>query len=627
MNRNFNLKAMLNFLLVCFLLLTNTMYSFSMKEPEKPNILWIVSEDNTTMLGCYGDKFATTPHIDKLASEGILYTNAYSQPACALSRSTLITGMFASSLGTEQMRSNYPIPDFIQFFPIYLRQAGYYTTNNAKEDYNTSRHRGVWNESSEKASYKNREPGQPFFAVFNLGITHESSIGVHKSPGKLIHDPDKVMIPPYLPATPEMKNDFALYYDKIEVMDKQVADLLKELDEAGLTNNTIIFYYSDNGGVLGRSKRFMYDAGLHVPLVIRFPKKYASLAPAPVGSRIDRVVSFEDFAPTVLSLAGVEMPSYMQGKPFLGEQQVLEKEYAFGFRGRIDESLEMIRTIRSKKYRYIRNYMPNKIYGQHNEYLWQAKSMASWENSYKSGSLNATQSTFWHQKPSEELFDTEVDPYNVNNLAGEKAYKVILEKMRQDCKDIIHRTKDTGFIPESMRVTISKNSTVYDFAHSNNYPLERILETADMATLRDIQYLDELIMRLSDKNPIIRYWAATGCTVLGKQAKKARSKLLVLLKDEVAAVRIAVAEALYSIGDNAAIIPTLTSILSSDNQFERVETLTVLEKMKNDAKDALPAIIQMVDLRDDKKNPTQPLWKFPHDIKIAKRIIANIDLN
>ncbi len=467
----------------------------------RPNILWIVSEDNTTMLGCYGDQFATTPHIDKLASEGVLYTNAYSQPACALSRSTLITGMLATSLGTEQMRSNYPIPDFIQFFPEYLRQAGYYATNNAKEDYNTVKRRNVWNESSEKASYINRNPGQPFFAVFNLGTTHESSIGVHKSQGKLIHDPDKVIVPPYLPATPEMKNDFALYYDKIEEMDKQVADLLKELDDAGLKDNTIVFYYSDNGGVLGRSKRFMYDSGLHIPLIIRFPEKYASLAPAPIGSQTDRIVSFEDFAPTILSLAGVEIPSYMQGKPFLGKQQVPEKEYAYGFRGRIDESLEMIRTIRSKKYRYIRNFMPHKIYGQYNEYLWQAKSMASWENSYKAGSLNAMQSTFWHQKPSEELYDTESDPYNVNNLAGNKNYKVVLEKMRKDCKSIIIKSKDTGFIPESMRVTISKNNTVYDYAHSDNYPLERILETADMGTTRDIKYLAELITRLSDKNP------------------------------------------------------------------------------------------------------------------------------
>lgn len=627
MNRNFNLKAIHNFLLVCFLLLTNTMHSFSMKEPVKPNILWIVSEDNTTMLGCYGDQFATTPHIDKLASEGILYTNAYSQPACALSRSTLITGMFATSLGTEQMRSDYPIPDFIQFYPEYLRQAGYYTTNNGKEDYNTLRRRNVWNESSEKATYKNREPGQPFFAVFNLGITHESSIGVHKSPGKLIHDPEKVVVPPYLPVTPEMKNDFALYYDKIEMMDKQVANLLKELDDAGLADNTIVFYYSDNGGVLGRSKRFMYDAGLHVPLIIRFPKKYASLAPAPAGSRMDRVVSFEDFAPTILSLAGVEMPSYMQGKPFLGEQQGPEKEYAFGFRGRIDESLEMIRTIRSKKYRYIRNYMPNKIYGQHNEYLWQAKSMASWEKSFIAGSLNATQSTFWHQKPSEELFDTEVDPYNVNNLARDKKYKEVLEKMRQDCNDIILRTKDAGFIPESMRVNISKNNTIYDYAHSDNYPLERILETADMGTTRDMKYLAELTTRISDKNPIIRYWAATGCTVLGKQAGKARPKLMVLLQDDVPAVRIAAAEALYGLDGTAIVIPTLTDLLHSDNQIERVEALSVLEKMGKDAKAALPAIKEMVALRDDKKNPNQPLWKSPHDIKIAKRIMANINTN
>jgi len=622
MNYKETINNMRNLFLISFFWTLCASHSWSQQKELRPNILWIVSEDNSPMLGCYGDKFATTPNIDKLAKEGVLYKNAFAQPTCALSRSTLITGMLASSLGTEQMRSNYPIPGFIQFFPKYLRQAGYYTTNNAKEDYNTVRRRDAWNESSEKAGYKNRKPGQPFFAVFNLGITHESSIGIHRTGRKLNHNPDKVVIPPYLPATPEMKNDYALYYDKIEEMDTQVAGLLRELDDSGLADNTIVFYYSDNGGVLGRSKRFMYDPGLHVPLIIRFPKKYASLVGPQAGSRTNRIVSFEDFAPTVLSLAGVEIPSYMQGKPFLGKQKVPEKEYAFGFRGRIDESLEMIRTIRSKKYRYIRNYMPHKIYGQQNEYLWQAKSIVSWENSYKAGTLNAMQSAFWHQKPSEELFDTEADPYNVNNLAGNKKYEKILEKMRKDCREIILKNKDAGFIPESMRVTISKSSTVYDYVHSENYPLERILETADMGTTRDVSYLKELSTRLTDKNPIVRYWAATGCTVLGTQAQEARPQLVSLLRDIEPAVRVAAAEALYGLGDNAIGIPLLSNILRSDNQIERVEALTVLEKMGRDVKSALPAIREMDEMRDDKKEKDMPLWKFPHDVKIAKRIIS-----
>ncbi|MDF3078675.1 MAG: sulfatase [Sphingobacteriaceae bacterium] len=591
---------------------------------DRPNILWIVSEDNTTMLGCYGDKVATTPNIDKFATEGVLYEHAFAQPACALSRSTLITGMLACDMGTELMRSNYPIPDFIKLFPKYLRQVGYYATNNDKEDYNFNRHPNTWDESSTKATYKNRKPGQPFFAVFNLGVTHESSIGIRGSKKPTQHDPEKVIIPPYLPATPEMKHDWAAYYDKIETMDQQVGKLLKELKEAGLAENTIVFYYSDNGGVLGRSKRFMYDSGLHVPLIIRFPKKYANIASAPAGSRIDRIVSFEDFAPSVLSLAGIKVPSYMQGKPFLGDQNTPEKEYAFGFRGRIDESLEMIRTIRSKKYRYIRNYMPHKIYGQHNEYYWETPSIVSWENSYKAGKLTPAQTVFWKAKPSEELFDTEADPYNMHNLAGDKKYQSLLEKMRKDCRDLMLKNVDAGFIPESMRVDISKTGTVYDYAHSSKYPLERIRETADMATSRNAAYLKELSIRLSDANAIVRYWAATGCTILGKQAKPASTKLTALLHDAVPAVQIAAAEAVYGLEGNAKIISVLSDALSSENQFVRVEALTVLEKMGKDAMPALGSIKQMAAQREDKKTAGEALWQAPHDVKIAKRIIANI---
>jgi arylsulfatase A-like enzyme len=616
-----NLLFLFSFWILC------SLNSYAQKNEDRPNILWIVSEDNTTMLGCYGDQYATTPQLDKFAKEGVLYKNAFSQPACAISRATLITGMHSSSLGIEEMRSNYPIPDYIKFFPDYLRKAGYYTTNNAKEDYNTSRRKNVWNESSGKATYKNRKPGQPFFAVFNLGVTHESSIGIHGSYENLEHDPEKVVIPPYLPATPEMKKDFALYYDKIEKMDKQVANLLKELDDAGLADNTIVFYYSDNGGVLGRSKRFLYDSGVHVPLIIRFPKKYASMAPSQPGSETDRIVSFDDFAPTVLSLAGVKAPKIMEGVPFLGKYQKAEKEYALGLRGRIDETIEMSRTIRDKQYRYIRNYMPHKIYGQHNEYYWNTKSIVSWDEAFKAGKLNALQSAFWFAKPTEELYDTMADPDNVTNLINDKNCKDVLEKMRNDFNKLMIKNNDAGFIPESMRVEISKNSTVYEYAKSSNYPLKRILETADYTINRNDGQLPELISRLNDDNPIVRYWAATGCTILGKKALKAKKELNELLNDSEAIVRIAAAEALYSLNKNTKGITALSNSLQSDNELERLEALTVLESMNQDAKSALPAIKSLIDLHNDKKNQEKESWRLPHDVKVAKRIVSNIQIN
>lgn len=589
---------------------------------QRPNILWITSEDNGPFLGCYGDEFATTPNLDNFAEQGILYENAFSTaPACAPSRSTLITGMFASSLGTEQMRSKYPIPDFVKFFPKYLREAGYYTTNNVKKDYNTVDQRDAWDESSHKATYKNRKPGQPFFSIFNLTTTHESRIHRARTPTTR-HDPEQVSLPPYHPATPEMKYDWALYYDKVETMDEQVGKLLQELEEAGLAENTIVFYYSDHGGVIARSKRFIYESGLHVPLIIRVPEKYAAFAQDKAGSRTDRVVSFEDFAPTVLSLAGIDVPEYMEGKPFLGKQQEPEKEYAFAFRGRIDESLEFVRSIRNKKYRYVRNYMPHKIYGQPNEYLWQAPSIVSWETKYNAGVLNEVQQAFWNEKPTEELYNIAADPHNITNLAEIKAYTDILEEMRRDNREFILKTKDTGFIPESMKVNISKDGTIYDFCRSKNYPLKRILETAEMATTRDANYLKNLIKRLDDENSIVRYWAATGCTILGAQAKAAKAELIPLLKDSEPAVRIAAAEAIYGLGDKTSGLPVLTDILQhSDNLYARLEAVTVLESMGLDAKPALSAIKKMVEVRVPNKTKDQPSWKYDHDVKVARRII------
>ncbi|WP_114778560.1 sulfatase-like hydrolase/transferase [Botryobacter ruber] len=589
---------------------------------DRPNILWIVSEDNSPLLGCYGDKFATTPNLDKLAKEGVLYRNAFaSGPACAISRTTLITGMYATSMGTEQMRSTYPIPTFIKFYPKYLQEAGYYTTNNGKEDYNIAKKPGlwdrkIWDESSNKATYKNRQPGQPFFAIFNLSVSHESSI--HRQAATLKHDPEKVQLPPYHPATPEMKHDWALYYDKVQAMDQQVGKLLRELEEAGLAENTIVFYYSDHGGVLARSKRFMNDSGLRVPLLIRFPKKYAHLAPGKPGSETDRVVSFIDFAPTIFSLAGIRVPGHMQGKPFLGEQQAPEKEFAFSFRGRIDERDELIRSVRDKKYRYVRNFLPHKPYGLRNEYLWRAPSIGSWEKSYKAGTLNAIQAAFWQPKPTEELYDVTADPHNIHNLAGDKKYREVLEKMRKATHDMMLQSRDAGFIPEAMRVEISKTGTSYDYARSAAYPLEKILETAEMATTRDAGHLKQLTERLSDKSPIVRYWSANGCIILGRQAQAAKPELTKLLNDPEPSVRIAAAEALYGLGEKTDVLQVLTQSLTSENDFVRVHALTVLETMEKDAQPALPAIKQIAASSESKKKGSIAA----HDVQVATHIIT-----
>ncbi|WP_162054556.1 sulfatase-like hydrolase/transferase [Pontibacter pamirensis] len=584
------------------------------KAQSQPNILWIVSEDNSPLIGAYGDSFATTPHIDKLAREGVLYQNAFaSAPVCAPARSTLITGMYGNSMGTENMRSTYPIPSFIKFFPRYLREAGYYTSNNAKKDYNTVDQPEAWDESGNMATYKNRKSGQPFFAVFNLEVSHESSL--HQPIDRLKHDPEKVPIPPYHPRTPELKHDWAQYYDKVEAMDAQVGKLLQELEEAGLAESTIVFYYSDHGGVLGRSKRFMYESGLYIPLIIRFPKQYEDLAPGKPNSRTDRIVTFVDFAPTVLSLAGVPAPAHIQGKAFLGQQQVAPREYAYAFRGRMDERFDLVRSVRDKKYRYIRNYMPHKVYAQHISYLWQAPSMRSWETAYRAGQLNETQSRFWEPKPTEELYDVEADPHNVHNLAGQPQYEEVLERLREANRQWLRESRDVGFIPEPIMIEISKTTTLFEYARSGKYPLEEVIETAELASSRDSRSLMPLIQRFNNKEPAVRYWAATGCTVLGKEAAPAKQALRKLTMDPEASVRIAAAEALYQLGEKERAINVLKDALKSDNVMVRVQALNVLENMNEDATEVLAAVRELI-----QKNPQDK----DYDSRAAEWLISKL---
>jgi N-sulfoglucosamine sulfohydrolase len=581
---------------------------------DRPNILWIVSEDNTTMLGSYGDKFATTPNLDKFASESIRYKNAFSTaPVCAPSRNTLITGMYPPSLGTEHMRSGYPVPDFVKFFPRYLREAGYYTTNNAKKDYNTDDQSAeAWDESSNKATYKNRKPGQPFFAVFNLNVSHESSL--HEPVASLHHDPEKVVLPPYHPATPELKHDWAQYYDKLEEMDKQFAKLLKELQDEGLAENTIVFYYADNGGVLARSKRFMYESGLHVPLIIHLPPKYAHLAKEKQGAVSDRLVTFLDFAPTVLSLTDIKVPDYMQGGAFLGKQQKQDPEYAYGFRGRMDERIDMSRSVRDKKYRYIRNYLPNKIYGQYLEYLWRAPSVKSWEDAYKAGKLNADQSKFWEPKPAEELFDVAADPHNIRNLAGDPKYKSELLRLRKANAQWVRNLKDVGFIPEAILFEIAKKTPLYDYARSGKYDMEKIIATADMASARNPAHAKELIKRLTDTDPVVRYWAATGLTILNDGSVK--NLLKKSLNDSEPAVRIAAAEALYvTNADKPGAIAALTEALKSDNPYVRLQALNILDLTGQDAKPAFELVKKIADQKPE---------MFDYDIRAAKVLLEKV---
>ena len=561
---------------------------------QRPNILWIVSEDNDPFLGCYGDPNATTPNIDQLAREGVVYENVVSNaPVCAPARFSIITGTYAPRMGTMHMRSRFRIPEEFRFFPQYLRAAGYYCTNNAKEDYNTPKPEGVWDESSHKAHYKNRKPGQPFFAVFNIALSHEHMIHFHelKDPELLEHKPEDMILPPYHPDLPEIRLCWANYYDAVTAMDRRVGELLRELEEAGLADDTIVFYYSDNGGVLPRSKRFLYESGTHVPMIVRFPKKYQHLAPAPPGSRVKELVQFVDLAPTVLSLAGLRKPPQMQGRAFLGPYREPEPEFVFCYRDRMDERYDLMRSVRDRQFLYIRNYYPHLIYGQHIWYLWRSPATRAWERAYREGRCNAVQSRFWEPKPTEELYDVQADPHNVRNLANDPKYAPVLKRMRQALRSWVRENRDAGFLPEGWMQDQSRNGTVYQLTHSPDFPAEEVIETAELASERRAENLSTLVARLSHPHPAVRYWAATGCSILGEKAGQATSALHKLLQDPVADVRIAAADALVRLGDSRQALQVLVHEMSSKNPRVQLRAINALDALGERARPALKQIM------------------------------------
>jgi N-sulfoglucosamine sulfohydrolase len=453
-------------LLICVLLLVSAL---PVSAQSRPNILWISAEDISPDLGSYGDGYARTPNLDKLASQGVRFAKAFSvAPVCAPSRSAIITGMYATSIGSHHMRSKAVPPAGVKAFPEYLRAAGYYCTNNSKTDYNfeapptNAPPVTVWDESSRTAHWRNRVPGQPFFAVFNLIVTHESQIRTGKEEfarntvalkPEDRHDPARAVLPPYYPDTPIVRNDWARYYDLITAMDLQAAELLKQLEEDGLTENTIVFFWGDHGRGLPRAKRWLYDSGIHVPLIVCWP---GQIQP---GTVREDLVSLIDLAPTVLSLAGVPVPSHMQGQVFLGKGTAPPRQYVFAHRDRMDEAYDRMRAVHDGRYEYIRNFFPGRPYAQHIDYMEEMPTMREMRRVHKEhfnalspdygkAMTEAQQLFFGPEKPTEELYDVSNDPHEVKNLANSEAHQSELKRLRQALEQWQNETKDLGSIPE-----------------------------------------------------------------------------------------------------------------------------------------------------------------------------------
>lgn len=522
-------------------------------EGDRPNILWITSEDNGPHLGCYGDAYANTPNLDGLAAKGMIYERVWSNaPVCAPARTTIISGVYPPSLGAEHMRSQVDMPPFMKMYPQFLREAGYYCTNNSKEDYNLTKPTGVWDESSGKAHWRNRRAGQPFFAISNFTTTHESQ--VRKRPHKAVHDPAKVRVPAYHPDTPEVRQDWAQYYDKITEMDAQAGKVLAQLKEDGLAEDTIVFYYGDHGPGMPRSKRWPYNSGLQAPLILYIPEKFKHLRPSDyaAGGKCKRLVSFVDLAPTLLSLVGIRPPEWMQGHAFAGRYTAGPQPFLYGFRGRMDERYDMVRSVTDGRYVYLRQYMPHKIYGQYLSYMFQTPTTQKWKELYDAGKLNEAQRRFWERKPSEELYDLESDPDEVNNLADSAAHRDVLERLRKPQRDLALRIRDLGFLPEDEIHSRSRGSTPYEMGHdAAKYPLEKIMEMAEIASSQ-VEADAALARGLGDADSAVRYWAAMGILIRGADAvKRHRDALVAGLSDESPNVRVIAGQALGCFGSDA----------------------------------------------------------------------------
>ncbi|MBD3174848.1 MAG: sulfatase-like hydrolase/transferase [Armatimonadia bacterium] len=420
---------------------------------ERPNILWLTCEDTSPDLGCYGDDYAVTPSLDAFAGEAALFSSAFSiSGVCAPSRSALITGMYPSSIGTHHMRCQGVPPRYVSCFTEYLRQAGYYCTNNSKTDYNFPPPITAWDENGREAHYRNRPDGMPFFSVFNTTVTHESQIradddqfarNTRRLTDDQRHDPDQAVVPPYYPDTDVTRTDWARYYDLVTAMDYWFGDRVAELDEQGLADNTIVFFYGDHGRGLPRAKRWIYDSGIHVPLLVRWPGVLDD------GVVIDDLVSFVDFAPTVLSLAGVPVPEYMQGRPFLGDQAAEPREMVYAARDRMDEAVDIVRAVRDDRFKYIRNFQAMKPYAQYIDYMEKMPTMREMRRLNKEGKLEGAEKQFFlPEKPEEELYDTAADPHEVSNLAGDPGYRHVLERMRHELAAWMDRIDDLALIPE-----------------------------------------------------------------------------------------------------------------------------------------------------------------------------------
>lgn len=537
-------------MLFCFLVILTA------SAQDRPNILWLTFEDTSPeFIGCYGNKVAKTPVMDKLAAEGTRFTAAYSTGSvCSPSRNALILGCKTYTLGTGNHRSNYPIPDTMTGFPKYLRDAGYYTSNNSKTDYNTSAAMRIiqesWDESSGEAGWWKRKAGQPFFAVFNSMSSHQSRTMTEPFAQykKQIIDQlaesqqtkdAAVLLPPFFRDSPAMRKQAARIYNAITKTDTEFGELLARLEKEGLRENTIIFMFADHGEGMPDAKTNGKGLGHRVPFIAWFPEKYKHLSPwKKAGAVTDEKIDFVDLAPTVLSLAGVAIPAYMQGRSLVGESGTPERRkpeppYLFLSSDRSDESYDLTRTVIKGHYAYTRVFMPYIPELRYLQYMDVGEITQHIRSDFKDKKLNNVQQQMLLPRPAELLYDQDKDPWEIDNLAQKKGYETLLNEFRSQLRIHVLSQRDVLFLPEYEIARLSKTTNPYTFRQQDaNYPVRDIYEAASLSGFHDSVTLKRQVGLLKNGNPIVRYWALMG---LRSQPKPAlgpyRAQLTVALTD------------------------------------------------------------------------------------------------
>jgi len=573
---------------------------------SRPNIVWFSAEDISPHLGCFGDQQAITPNLDKFSQEGVRYLNAFTTAGvCAPCRSGIITGMYQTSLGTQHMRGQAKLPQSIKPFPMLMREAGYYCTNNSKQDYQFVTPKGTWDVSSRKGHWSNCPEGKPFFSVFNFTGCHESGIestSKYKDVTKVLsddqrQDPAKLTsFPPYYPESKEAREDWKRNYELITAMDAWAGDLIQQLKDDGLYEDTIIIFWSDHGIGLPRAKRWLYDSGTHIPFIVRIPEKYRTKGQGKPGSVSYQLISSIDFGPSMLNLANAEIPEIMQGKPFLGKNTAEPRKYIYGARDRMDERYDIIRMVRDDRYMYIRNYEPLKTYYQYMNTPEKGATMKSLRERHNAGTLNSIADTYFAPtKPVEELYDCISDPHQIHNLAEDAKYADKLAEMRTAHLAWVKETRDLGLVAEPILIEREKQlGNRYDILRQSggDATANRIADVAALASRGGTSADDakQLATALADDDSAVRYWAAVGLGNMGMSAKAHQSAITTGLQDPSSVVRSMCARALCRMGASEAAIPVLVKELRDGEQWERLHASIVLDEIDELAR---PAIQEM----------------------------------